>query len=132
MSANTAALDEMIGRLVALGENASAAVAREAAPAVEAVSKASASAGQTPDGVAWEPRRDGRRALANAVAAVECLAVSGKVVVRLVGTSTGNQRVQAIQNVVRPIIPARGAVSAAIGEALTAAGQRYFARSMGR
>jgi hypothetical protein len=126
-----AALDDMILKLTKLGNVED--VAKTAAPLVEAANRQTAAAGTSPDGVAWAPRKkDGTAALQNAAAAVEAVSVGPKVRLRLVGTSTGNQRVQAIQNHARPILPSTGRLGKPITSAITEAATQYFNRSMGR
>jgi len=126
------ALDEMMISLSRLGNVEE--LARLAASAVQAANRQTAAAGTSPDGVAWAPRKkDAAPALQNAAAAVQAAAVGSKVVLRLVGTATGSQRVQAIQNHTRPILPSsRAQIGKPITEALTGAARYYFNRSMGK
>lgn len=125
-------LDTMIAKVRALGA-APEEVAKLAAPLVEAAVKQTAAAGTSPDGVAWAPRRDGRPALVNAAAAVAARAIGPVVQLRLVGTPTGSQTAQAIQNHYRPILPSKASeLPKPVTAALTEAGRRYFNRSMGR
>jgi hypothetical protein len=127
-----AQLDEIIRKVSAFGDGGTEAIAKEAAPLLEKINKATASAGTSTDGVAWKSKQDGSRALRNAAAAVEAVAIGSKVRLRLVGTATGDQKVQAIQNHYRPILPIAGRVGEPMIGALTEAGRRYFNRSMGR
>jgi hypothetical protein len=126
-----AEIQRMIETVQKLGGSATE-VAKIAAPQVQAVVQASASKGTTPDGTAWAPKKDGSPALVNAAAAVECRALGTVVQLRLVGTPTGSQKVQAIQNHTRGILPDRGkAIPLPIVGALTKAARFYFNRAMG-
>ena len=127
-------LDAMIAKVRSL-EGAPEAIAKIAAPLVQAAAKSTAAAGTTPSGEKWAPRKGGGApVLSNAAAAVEAVAIPGpKVRLRLVGTSTGSQKVQAIQNHTRPIIPKYGdELAGPIAGAMTEACKRYFRRSMGK
>jgi hypothetical protein len=130
-------LDQMIDRVRQLGE-APAAVAKLAAPRVQAVLKASASAGTTPSGQAWAPKKDGSTPLRNAVDAVEVRALGDVVSARLIGTSTGSQQAQAVQNYgtkripARNILPDRGAgLPKTVAAAVTEAAKDFFDGVMG-
>jgi hypothetical protein len=107
MADGYAQLDAMVATLRKLGQ-APTLVAAVAAPLVSAAAKATAAAGTDPYGVPWPPKKDGSRPLANAAAAVSAAAVAGTVVqLRLDGTATGSQKVQAIQHHGTGNIPAR-------------------------
>lgn len=84
-----------------------ARAAEEAAPKVEAVARASAAAGQAPDGAAWAPKKDGGRALANAPAAVTVRAVGDVLQVAVEGHHVFHQRGDG-RLPERKIIPAPG------------------------
>jgi hypothetical protein len=127
-----AQLLEMIRRVDKLGNEGIAELAKAAAPRIEAVSRASAAASTTPDGVAWKPKKDGGKPLQNAAAAVECIPLFDRIKIRLVGTATGSQKVQAVQNVSRPIIPTRGSeLAKPLVETLKDVAARTFHRIMG-
>lgn len=111
--------------------SAGAEVAKLAAPLVGRELKATASAGTTPDGARWAPKKDGSPALVNAAAAVEVRAIGPVVQARLVGTSTGSQTAQAIQQHRRNILPDKSTIPAAIAKALTKAGDHYARRALG-
>ena len=130
MSSGDAALQGMIDKLAVLGRVED--LAKSSAPLVVAAVKSTAAAGTSTDGVPWLPRKDGSPALQNAAAAVEGDADGATIHLRLVGTSTGSQRAQAIQNHTRPILPLPGRLGKPVTSALTAAAQRYFARSLGK
>lgn len=127
MSTGALELDQIIERVRALGKLPEE-VAKAARPRIEEVSQATAAAGTTPDGKAWEPRKkDGRRALANAAAAVTVRAIGPVIRLALQGTSTGSAKVQAIQNTRRPILPATGeAIPARLLEVLKATAAEVF------
>jgi hypothetical protein len=110
-------LDELIAKVRKLG-TLPTEIARAAAPLVEAESKRSAAAGETPFGDAWKPRKDGSRALANAAAAVTVAPVGSNIRISLVGTSTGSAKVQSIQNAARPIIPKHTTQKGGAGQGL--------------
>ena len=127
-----AQLLEMIRRVEKLGSEGISALSKAAAPRIEEVSKASAAAGMTPDGQTWKPKKNGGKPLQNAAAAVECIPLFDRIKIRLIGTATGSQRVQAIQNLTRPIIPTRGGeIPKPLAEALKDAAGRTFRRIMG-
>lgn len=64
------AMDQMVARVAALAE-LPARTAEEARAAVEGAAKASASAGTTPEGETWAPRKsDGGRPLVNAASSI--------------------------------------------------------------
>jgi len=79
-----AALERMIASVRSM-----AMLVEDAAPlvasAVESQLRATAGAGQAPDGTPWPPKKDGGRALANAAAAISASAVGAVVVVVLSG-----------------------------------------------
>ena len=77
-------VDAMIGALRKLGA-APAAIAKRAAPLVDAAVKKTAAAGTTPDGQPWQPKKDGGRPLVNAANALSTKAVGTTVVVTLEG-----------------------------------------------
>lgn len=132
-------LDSIIEKIRALG-TLPTDIARAAAPLVEAESKRTASAGTTPWGEAWKPRKaDGQPALQNAAAAVTVTASGPKVVIALAGTSSGSAKVQAIQNASRQIIPkhttkkggGNEGIPPGIARAVEAGAQHAFTRTVG-
>jgi len=125
-------LDGILERVRALGALPEE-IASAAAPKVQDALRKTAAAGTSPSGKAWAPRKaDGKRALANAAAAVTARAVGPTVQVRLEGTSTGDAKVQAIQNVKRPIIPATGeAIPGVVLEAIREGADEAFDRIVG-
>ena len=129
MALGDQALDAMIRKIEDLGENGLRKIAGLAAPLVAEANQATAAAGTTPSGEAWKPKRDGSPALRNAAAAVEARVVQGgqAIQLRLIGTATGSQRVQAIQNWYRPILPELGKpLPKAIVEAIRGACSKFF------
>lgn len=121
-------LDGIIASVRKLGDVD--AIAKTAAPLVEAAVKRTAAAGTSPDGTPWPPRKDGKPALANAAAAVEAVAIGPVVQVRLVGTSTGSQTAQAIQNHTRRILPDPSNLGGPVLAAFDTALEQHVARSM--
>lgn len=103
--------------------------AKEAAPAVEAVVRASAAAGTTPDGQAWKPTKAGSRPLANAASAVSARAVGTVVEVIVRGHHFLHHMGLARGKVVRQIIPTH--LTPELAAALRRATARAFARLMG-
>jgi hypothetical protein len=124
-------LDDMIARIRLL-EGGAEATAKAAAPLVEAAVKSTAAARTSPDGVAWPAKKDGSPALVNAAEAVKAEAVGSAVRLRLVGTPTGDQLAQAIQNAKRPILPVAGRLGKPVTEALSTAARGLCNRSVGR
>jgi len=124
-------LDGIIDRVRALGRFPEE-LAATAAPGVEAAVKATAAAGTTPAGKPWAPKKDGTSPLTNAAAAVHARAVGTVIELRLDGTSTGSQKVQAIQNTRRNILPPKGeGVPAPIVKAISDAAAKTFSRITG-
>lgn len=101
-----AQLDAMIAAIRRVGV-LPATVAKRAVDPVLAELRASAAAGTSPDGQAWAPKKDGGRALENASQAVAVKASGTVITASLVGTSTGDVKVQAIQHYGTKRIPAR-------------------------
>lgn len=59
--------------------------AKVAAPLIEEAAKAPAAAGTAPDGTAWQPKKDNRRALPNAASAIVAVANGTIVTIKLAG-----------------------------------------------
>lgn len=126
MSDVYAALDAMQARLRAL-RGMAVEVAREAAPLVEGVVRASAAAGTTVEGEPWPTRRDGSRALPDAANAVTAAAVGTTIVVSLKGPYVFHNSAEGKDR--RRILPEEGrGVPPAIAKVLTKAGETVFAR----
>lgn len=122
-----AAFIDRVRKLGTLGADA----AKIAAPLVEKAMKRTAAAGTTPDGQAWQPRKDGGRPLVNAADALSAEAVGPVVVGKLEGVEVlhnrGTKRMPQ-----RQILPDLGAgIPKVIGDALTEASQKAFGRTMG-
>jgi hypothetical protein len=80
------ALDAMIEKMKLLGASGvGARVAARAAPLVDVEVKKTASAGTTPTGQAWKPRKDGGRPLVNAASHITTQAHGNLVSVTLTG-----------------------------------------------
>jgi hypothetical protein len=131
-TAGYAELDAMIERVKSLGELPET-IAAAAAPLVEDAVRKTASAGTTPDGEAWAPRKaDGSPALRNAAQAVHASARGTLVVLELGATSTGSAKVQAIQNAQRPILPRSGSdLPATVLGAVQKAATSSWSKAMG-
>jgi hypothetical protein len=127
------ALDEMIASLRALGdaEEIAAGVARRAAPLLDAAVKATASAGQSPDGKAWQKREDGGAPLKNAAAHITTKAHGPLVRMTLTGADVFHHYGATRGSIRRQVIPDAGA---AVPEMVTelllqAAGAEFEART---
>lgn len=107
-------------------------VAREAAPEIEKIVKATAAAGTTPEGEAWKPTKDGKRPLANAAHAVSARAVGAVVQILLHGVEVIHNKGAGKTLPARRILPASAAeLPPAITKALEDAAARVFRRTMG-
>ncbi len=90
------ALSELAARLRAI-PTLGAAIAAEAAPSCQAIAKATAAAGTTPEGAPWAPRKkDGARALVNAADAVTARPEGATVVLVLSGVNVYHQKTRRI------------------------------------
>jgi hypothetical protein len=122
-----AALDSWIARLKVLGDEKTVAskVATVAAPLVQAELQKTASAGTTPEGKAWKPKKDGGRPLVNAAAAISTRAAGNFVVTTLSGPTVFHHK--GLQGKpVRQVIPDTGTVPPAIEEALVKAAKQVW------
>lgn len=127
-----AALDRYLAKLGKL-RSFRADMAKIAAPLVEAAARATAAAGTTPDGKAWEPKKGGGRALPNAAAAITARAVGSAILVILRGPYVLHH-IGKGHAPKRQIIPAGGASSSlppGIARALHTASAQAFRRAMG-
>lgn len=106
-------------------------VAKEAVPDVLAASQATASAGTTPSGESWAPKKRGEgKPLANAAAKIECEAL-GDVIQLRVGAPELYHSL-GIGNPKRTIIPDTGDdIPEGVAKALAAAAERVFHRKVG-
>jgi len=126
-----AALESMIARMRGL-EGFEAAVAREAAPLVEAAARQTAAAGTDPAGAAWAPKKSGGRALANAATKITAVPRGARVDIVLEGVEVYHQHGVEGGPPKRKIIPDVGdPVPPAIAAALHEGASRVFARTMG-
>lgn len=122
-------LDAYIERVKQL-EDFQAQIAKEAAPRVERIARATAAAGTDPYGKAWAPKKDGGRALANADGAVAARAIGTVVQISVRGAYAINNDLKGTSK--RQIIPdADRGVPPAIGAELAAAARAVWARVMG-
>ncbi len=102
----TQQLNEMIAVLHKLGDRRSIAeaVAKMAAPKVEAAIQATARAGESPSGVAWAPRKkDGGQALANVAGKITTVATGRNIKVTLKGPEVYSHLAAGKSR--RPVIP---------------------------
>jgi hypothetical protein len=121
-----AALDVIIERMKAAGaSNVGARVAAKAAPLVDAAIKKTATAGQTPDGTAWQPKKDGGRPLVNAAAHIQTRAVGALVVTTLSGPDVFHH-LGAGGKPHRQIIPDSGTIPKGVEAAALMAAKRVF------
>lgn len=102
------ALDEMIASFRQMSQLPER-VAERVAPALEAKLKATASAGTSPDGKPWAPKKDGGRAMPNAAQAISVRAIGPTVRVTLSGPEVFHHYGRGSTEVRRPIIPDSGA-----------------------
>lgn len=103
------------------------AAAKEAAPLIEAMIKADADAGVTPDGKAWPAKRDGGRALPKAASAIRAVANGAAVIVKLLGPYVFHHNAKGKDQ--RRILPDTGAgLTPRIAEALRRATAEAFRR----
>lgn len=103
-AAGFAALDDMIARLKRLpqlAEQAAPAVAR----ALEQELEQQITRGQTPDGRAWEPRKDGGQPLRGAGKVLAVVAVGKTVYARLRGVEARHHLGRARGGIERQILP---------------------------
>ncbi len=106
-----------------------AQAAKEAAPRVERVVKATAAAGTDPEGKAWPLKRDGGRALPNAADAISVTARGAIVIVRLVGAYVYHNRAKG--SALRRILPDSAAsIPINIRDEIRAAMKDVFERMM--
>lgn len=125
-----AVLQEMIAAFQGL-ETFPAAIAREAAPDLEAALKATASAGSSPSGQAWAPTKKGGRAMAGAAKAITVKAVGNIVRVVLAGVEVFHHFGKGSSEVRRPVIPdAGGELPGVVRQVLERAAEKAFARVM--
>lgn len=100
-------MDRMIERVRKLGQ-LRARTAELARAKLEAVVRATAAAGTTPDGERWKPTKEGGRALANAAAALSVRVVGSVLQVVLTGHHVFHSRGAGRTLPQRKIIPANG------------------------
>lgn len=129
MSAGDVALEAMIQKLKRFGREGYTLAAVEAAPLVEAVTKATAAAGTDPYGQKWKSKKDGSPALVEAASSVTAVALGTLVRIRTRGG-------YAIQNFIkihkRQVIPDKDLpLPPAIAKALKEGAERAFRKLMG-
>jgi hypothetical protein len=128
-------LDGLIASLRAV-DQVGVAIATEARPLVEGVARKTASAGTDPEGGAWAPTKEGRKALPNAASAVSVV-VSGstKAVLTLVlkGVYVYHQRSKnrsTTKGLPRRLILDVETVPTEIADAIKGAAKRVIARTI--
>lgn len=124
-----ATIGDMIDSFAKLGGLAND-VARAAAPGVQDALRATAAAGQSPEGAAWAPKKDGGAPLQNAAEAISVKAVGPIVRATLTGPTVfhhfGGGR-----NPRRPVLPDPGTVPPAVDKAIKKAADEAFRKAAG-
>lgn len=130
MAADLEQLDGLIASLRRLKANAGEEIAKESAAGVEEALRANAAAGVDPEGRAWAPRKDGKRALANAASAIFVTAKGAVLELVLRGKYIYHQRGAGVPE--RRILPDGGAgIPPILLRPIEAAARRVIARAMG-
>lgn len=125
------ALDAIISRVRALRDVATEA-AKEAAPLVEAAVKSTATAGTSPSGQAWAPKKEGGRRLVHAADAVSASTKGVTVSVKLTGPEVFHQFSKGGRLPKSEIIPTYGeALPTRVAEACAEGAKRAFVRLSG-
>lgn len=123
-------LDGIIGALRAVGDakTLSAEIAKEAEPGVTASVKTALSAGMSPSGETWAPRKDGGRAYADAASAVKGQTKGSLIYLTLSGPEVfGHFGFKGAEP--RPMLPdAGGKIPAPITKAITEAADKVIRR----
>jgi hypothetical protein len=121
-----AALDDMIARMRTLaGPTVGLRVATKAAPLVDAAIKKTASAGKSPTGQPWKPKKDGGKPLVHAASHIDTRAHGNLVVTTLTGPDVYHQ-LGTGHLPVRQIIPDSGTIPDDVERALLAAATDVF------
>lgn len=106
-TAGFAALDRMISAIEALPRD----LVKQSVPEIARVAKAEVSAnvaaGHAPDGTAWKPTKEGKRALQNAAAHVTATAIDTAIIFEVSGVEAKHHKGRAKGGERRPIIPVR-------------------------
>lgn len=131
MAADFATLDRMIAACKRLaGPTMAEEVAREAAPLVQDAVRATASAGTTPLGQPWKPKKGGGRPLAHAASHVTAAPAGRVILVTLQGPDVfhhlGSKRLPR-----RQIIPDGVSTPKAVHDAALLGARRVFSRITG-
>jgi hypothetical protein len=103
--------------------------AKRAAPLVEEALRATAAAGQAPDGTAWQRRKDGGAPLVHAADAIHVKA-SGAIVRATLSGPTVWHHYGGGRNPRRPVLPDPGSVPPAVEKALEKAAEQAFAAAV--
>lgn len=114
--------------LPAMAERAAPAIAS----AVERELRASIAAGTSPEGVAWAPTKDGRRALVHAGVALIVSHVGGQAIVaKVTGVEAMHSNGWVRGGIARPMLPKAGTIPAPVASAIDDVLAREFSRTMG-
>jgi hypothetical protein len=131
--ADLARLSELAAKLRTAQDRVAAETAKEAAPEIEKIARATAAAGTTPDGTPWAPTKKGKRALVNAAAAISAVAgglVGDVIVLVLRGPEVFHHLGKG--SPVRQILPSRKTgIPAPMKEAIRGAAGRAIRRVLG-
>jgi len=130
MSAGDLQIDAMIDRLRKLPGMARAA-APDVARAVESELERQIKAAETPDGRAWEPKKEGSgKPLATAAKSLAVAAIGSRVFARLTGHIARHNLGRAKGGVERQILPTSG-IPAKMGDAIRKVLDAQFRHTMG-
>lgn len=124
-------LDEMVTVLERFGPGIRLQIAARAARKLEAALKRTASAGLTPDGQPWAPKKDGAgRPYVNAAAAITAKAIDDLLLVTLAAPESFGHRGVGKTQVPRPMIPDSGSgIQPIVAAAITEAAEEVFAEA---
>lgn len=129
MADGNAELQAMIDKLRGL-EDIATRVAPEVADELRAQLEATVNAGQTPDGIPWQPTAKGERPLQNAAARMTVKAIGTTILVRVTGPTALHHMGAAAGRIQRQVIPTRD-LPAAATTAIKAVLVRKFNELMG-
>ncbi len=128
-----AALDAMIAKLKALGngERVAEKVAQVAAPLIDKQVKSTAAAGQTPDGKAWQVKKDGGKPLVHATDHIETSAHGPLILQTLTGPDVFHHKGLGGRPK-RQVIPSSHDVPQSVWKAVHEACERVWREILGR
>lgn len=130
MSDDLSQLDAMIATLRKLGgHDVVREIVKQAAPLVDEALKSTASAGTTPTGEAWKPKKDGTRPMVHAAAHISTAAYGSVIRATVKGPDAGwNYGWRGIK---RQVLPDAGTIPPAVEKAMQLASARAFERVVG-